>query len=493
MRPNNENQQEVGMSLTPALVAGAIAVAAAPKGVELTIYNANFGLVKEVRSLAINTGRQEVRISDVAAYIDPTSVSFKGLTAGTDLEVLEQNYQYDLLSPQSILLKSIGKRIRLRQLLSDGKVITTEGTLLSAPGQVISQQGGQYQTYTGMVLHADDGRYILDPIGTVEVLELPEGLISKPTLMWDLVASKSGSVDVELAYLTNQINWSSDYVLTLDSDDTRADLNGWVTINNQSGASYKDAVLKLIAGDVRRVQPRFRGAAESLARDSMRAGAAGGFVEEQLFEYHLYTLSRPATIRDRETKQIALLSAPSVPVKKELIFEGQRSMWYGAGRGYRPGEGYASDPNIKVNIIVELVNSEKSGLGIPLPKGKVRVYKRDAKGQVQMLGEDEIDHTPREEKIRLYIGDAFDVVGERRRTQFKRIATNVVEESFEIKLRNRKKVVETVKVVEHGWADWRILSESMPSEKIDSNTFQYVVSLEPDKEVIIRYTIQTTW
>ncbi|HWP30917.1 MAG TPA: DUF4139 domain-containing protein [Fimbriimonadales bacterium] len=462
------------------------------QGTELTVYNANFGLVKEVREINLSSGRQTVRIEDVAAYIDPTSVSLKSLTKD-EIEILEQNYQYDLISPQVILLKSIGKRIRVRQVLENGQERVTEGVLLSAPGQIVTAEGSPYQMYSGLVMQTDDGRIILNPVGTFEVLELPEGLISKPTLMWDLIAGRSGAHKIELAYLTNQINWYANYVLTLNADDTKADLNGWVTINNQSGKTYKDANLKLVAGDVRRLRQYGFGIGGARAAEERMAKAELGFAEEQLFEYHLYTLQRPATVRDKETKQIALLSATEVPVKKDLVFEGQKSIWISYGRNYRPGEGWATDTSAKVNIVVEVHNSEKNKLGMPLPKGIVRVYKRDSEGRVQMLGEDEIAHTPREEKFRLYIGDAFDIVGSRTRTNFQRISDRVVQETFEIKLRNRKKTQETVRVVEHGWGDWQILNESMPSKKIDSNTFEYLVTLKPDVEAVIRYTIQTRW
>ncbi|MER3413476.1 MAG: hypothetical protein C4341_04420 [Armatimonadota bacterium] len=472
-------------------IAGLI-VAAAPQSVEITIYNANFGLVKEVRSINVQQGRQELRIEDVAAWIDPTSVTIRPLTGGP-IEVLEQNYQYDLLSPESILAKSIGKRIRLRQLLDSGQMITTEGVLLSAPGRVVNTGDGAMQTYSGLVLHTDDGRFILNPTGIVEVLELPEGLISKPTLMWDILAPTGGARTVELAYLTENITWSADYVLTLNPDDTMADLNGWVTINNQSGATYNNATLKLVAGDVRRIQPSRQFLGRGGAGMPKTAQADLGFAEETLFEYHLYTLGRPATVRNRETKQISLLSAQGAKVTKRLTVEGQQSVWAGYGRSYRPAEGYATDPNVKVNIVVEVTNSDQNRLGMPLPKGKVRVYKRDSSGQVQMLGEDQIDHTPREEKIRLYIGDAFDIVAERKRTSFRRIASNVVEETFEITVRNRKKVAETVEVIEHGWGDWEVTSESQPSEKMDSNTFRYVLRLQPDEQKVVRYTIRTTW
>lgn len=477
------------MNLLPLLLAGV----AAPQSVELTVYNANFGLVKEIRSVNLRDGRQELRVEDVSAYIDPTSVGMKVMKGGP-LEILEQNYQYDLISTSTILAKSIGKRIRLRQLLENGQESVTEGVLLAAPGQVIATEGGPRMSYTGLVLRADDGRIILSPSGTIEVLELPEGLISKPTLMWDLFAEKSGSRDVELTYLTNNITWSADYVIILDADDKKADLNGWVTLNNQSGTTYQNATLKLIAGDVRRLNPPQAGAfgGGRGGNAQMRAEALG-FAEESFFEYHLYTLGRPATVRNNEQKQIALLNASDVDIKKDLILEGQRSVWRGSGRDYRPGEGYATDPKVKVNVLVEMTNSDKNGMGKPLPAGKVRVYKRDSKGQVQMIGEDRIDHTPREEKVRLYIGDSFDVVGERKRTAFRKIATNIFEEDFEIRVRNRKKMPESVRIVEHAWADWTILRESMKSQKTDSNTFEYLVTLQPDEEKVVTYSVRTTW
>ena len=477
------------MNLLPLLIAGV----AAPESIELTVYNVNFGLVKEIRAVSLSAGRQEYLVEDVAAYIDPTSVGMK-VMSGSPIDILEQNYQYDLISTSTILLKSIGKRIRLREGLNDGREVITEGVLLAAPGQVVAADGGNRMSYTGLVLRTDDGRIILSPTGTIEVLELPEGLISKPTLMWDLYADNPGARQVELTYLTNNINWSADYVMILDNDDKKADLNGWVTMNNQSGTTYKDAVLKLIAGDVRRVQNQRGGGfgGGGPAADMMRKEALG-FAEESFFEYHLYTLGRPATIRNNEQKQIALLNVAGAPVHKDMVLEGQRSVWLGSGRDYIPGEGYASDPKVKVNVVVEMTNSDKNGMGQPLPAGKVRVYKRDSKGQVQMIGEDRIDHTPREEKIRLYIGDAFDVVGERKRTAFRRISSVTVEEDFEIKVRNRKKVDETVRVVEHAWADWRIIRESMKSTKTDSNTFQYLVTLKPDEEKTITYTVRTSW
>ncbi len=466
-----------------------IVSASAPKSVEITIYNQNFGLVKEVRTVSLRGGVQELRLEDVAAYIDPTSVGFRVLTPGVALSVLEQNYQYDLLTTESLLSKSVGKRVRFRQVLESGQVITTEGVLLSAPGQVVSPA---QRVSTGLIIRTDDGRVVLDPQGTIEVMEIPEGLISKPTLMWLLSSQRAGSFDIEVAYLTDNITWSADYVLTLNHDDTRADLNGWVTINNGSGATYENASLKLVAGDVRRVRPPaprypgFGGAVPEAAR------AEKGFVEEPFFEYHLYTLQRPTTVRDRETKQISLITAPNIGVIKEMIFEPMRNLWRQYGRNYRPGEGMSTFRGVKTNVVVVIENSSSNNLGIPLPKGIIRVYKRDSEGKVQMVGEDQIEHTPRDEKIRLWIGDAFDVLGDWRAVNQRR-GSNWVEWDIEIRLRNRKESAVTVRAVEHAWGDWTILKESQPSTRLDANTFEYVVTLNPNEEKVITYTVVMRW
>jgi hypothetical protein len=488
------------------LVSLLMASASAPKSVEITVYNQNFGLVKEVRTVSLRAGVQELRLEDVAAFIDPTTVGFRALTPGIQLNVLEQNYQYDLLTTGSLLSKSIGKRVRFRQVLESGQVITTEGILLAAPGQIVnppSTRGGYYGDYypsptarevaTGIIIRTDDGRIVLNPQGTIEVMEIPEGLISKPTLMWLLSSPRAGTFDIEVAYLTDNITWNADYVLTLNQDDTRADLNGWVTINNQSGATYENASLKLVAGDVRRIRPRpLPGVAPGFGAAPEAARAERGFVEEPFFEYHLYTLQRPATVRDRETKQISLITASNVGVQKELVFEPLRSLWRQYGRNYRPGEGLSTFKGIKTNVVVIIENSSANNLGIPLPKGVIHVYKRDSGGKVQMVGEDQIEHTPKEEKIRLWIGDAFDVLGDWRAVNLRR-GSSWVEWDIEIRLRNRKETPVTVRAVEHAWGDWVIQKESQPSTKLDANTFEYVVTLNPNEEKVITYTVLMRW
>lgn len=447
--------------------------------VEITVYNQNFGLVKEIRQVNLKQGVAVLAIEDVAATIDPSTVHFKSLDDPQGVEVLEQNFRFDLLGPNSILEKSVGKKVRLHRTLPDGKKEVLEGTLLTPPSQ-------------GTVIRTSDGRFVLSPAGEVEVMELPEGLIAKPTLFWEVRSAKSGTHRAELSYIANDISWIADYVATLDAKDERLDLGGWVTLTNRTGVTYKDAKLKLVAGDVRRAQPE-------MAKSGMMRGAGpaaelglGGFAESQLFEYHLYTLGRPTTIANKEIKQVSLLNAADVPATKKLIYEGQGFYWRSYGPNYRPGDGVDTDPNQKVHVVVEIVNSEKNRLGMPLPKGRVRVYKQDVEGQLQFVGEDTIDHTPRDEKIKLYIGDAFDVVCTRTRTDFRRISTDVIEQSFEINARNRKKdEAVTLTIAEHPSGDWEVLEKSHDFTKVDARTIHFVVEIPAGQELKVSYRVRS--
>lgn len=461
--------------------------AAAPTKTELTVYNQGFGLVKEQRSLDLKNGRQTVGIEDVAAMIEPASVSIRSLTQAGSFDVLEQNYQYDLISPTAILNKSVGGKVRFVRTVGASREIL-EGTLLSAPTAIIGDpNGGHSQVYNGMVIKTDDGRIVLNPQGEVEVVTMPEGLISRPTLLWELDSRRAGTNNVELSYITGGISWKSDYVLNL-LDEKSASLNGWVTVNNNSGATYKEANLKLLAGDVARVRPAMM--------DMMPRGGGGfggamskaEFKEESLFEYHLYTLQRPATVRQNETKQLALLESPSVPYTKKLILDATREFGH-----YYPSEGQVGTGDIKPQVRVEFVNKKEYGLGMPLPMGNIKVYQRDASGSVQLLGEDSIAHTPRNEKLSLVVGKSFDVVATRLRTDFRRLSSTITEETFEIQIRNQKEVPETVYVLERDWGDWKVLTSSQEFQKLDANTFQFVVPLKAGEAKTVSYTIKTVW
>jgi hypothetical protein len=465
---------------------GAIVSAVAAGGTEVTIYNQGFGLIKENRQFELKAGRQTVSVEDVAAMIEPSSVAIKSLTDPNSFEVLEQNYQYDLISPQAILNKSVGQRVRLIRTIGNQRDVL-EGILLSSPTAIVgSAGGGSYQTYNGMVIKTNDGRIVLDPSGEIEVRTIPEGLISKPTLLWDLDASKAGMNQVELSYLTQGINWNADYVFTLDGEG-KGDLKGWVTVNNQSGATFRDAKLKLLAGDVQRAQPRGGGFGGGGARMEAMS-KADAFAEESFFEYHLYTLQRPASIRNKEIKQLSLLEGKGVKVEKKLIIDALRD--FGT---YYPSEGEVGTGNIKPVVRVEFVNSKENGLGMPLPKGKVKVYQRDKSGSVQMLGEDEIDHTPKDERLSLTVGKSFDIVASRKRLNFKRINDRTFEETFEVEVRNRKEVADSVYLLERHYGDWKVMEKSMDFTKLDAITMQFKVDLKAGEVKKVTYTVRTTW
>jgi len=449
-----------------------------PSNVALTIYNDDFALVKEVRAMSLSQGSNYVSVQDVAATIEPSSVAFKSLTDPNGVVVREQNYQYDLINPATILNKSVGKRVKVRRIV-EGKVVEDEGVLLST-----AQNGRVIQTSQGI---------LLDPVGEIQVMELPEGLVSRPTLVWKLEVSKAGSHQTEVSYIANQISWIADYVAVVDPLDKYIDLTGWITLTNNSGVTFENASLNLMAGDVRRVprEPKALG----YARDAMaEVSLEPQFTEKSFFEYHLYTLQGKTTVRDKESKQLTLIQAARVPVKKLFIYDGRLQWWRNWRWGnYRPGESYDVSSNKKVNVVIEVANTKENHLGIPLPKGKIKVYKEDAEVNQQFIGEDEIDHTPKDEKIRLYIGDAFDVVGEHKRMNFRRIGQTEVEETFEITLRNHKDSSVLVTVVEHLTGDWKILNSSHQYVKKDASTVEIPVEVAKDSEAKIVYTVRTKW
>lgn len=469
------------------LALGLVLQSTAPSFHEVTVYNQGFGLVKETRKLRLRSGRQTVAVQDVAERIEPASVSIKNLRSPDDLNVLEQNYQYDLISTQAILNKSVGQRVRFVRHFGDQREVL-EGVLVSAPYAIIgTPEGGSQQTYNGMVLKTDDGRIVLNPSGEIEVNAVPAGMISVPTLVWDLESRQEGEQEVELSYLTRGINWSADYVVTL-GEKSMADMLGWVTINNQSGATYKDAKLKLLAGDVQRLQQQYGGMGGGGGIRMESAKAADNFAQQNLFEYHLYTLQRPATVNNRETKQIALLEGNGVKYQRKLILDPLRA--YGV---YYPSEGEIGAGDLKPQVRIEFVNSKANGLGMPLPKGTVKVYQRDASGSVQMLGEDAIDHTPKDETISLVVGHSFDIVANRKRLNFRRLSPNSFEETFEIEVRNRKDEADTVYLYERHFGDWRVREKSMDFKKLDANTMEFVLNLKSGETRKVTYTVVTTW
>ena len=475
-----------------ALLAVSAAIAKLPRpeeiGPEVTVYNQGFGLVKETRTLQLKNGRQLISISDVPSMIDATSVAIRSLTQAGSFDVLEQNYRYDLVNVESILNKSVGDRLRLIRHFNEKREVL-DGTLESAPTAIVSTpEGGSVMQYNGMVLKLDDGHIILNPVGEVEVLTMPEGLISLPTLVWDLDSRRVGNNLVELSYIANGMRWDANYVLTLDSLSNSSNLQGWASVNNASGATFKNAKLKLLAGDVHQAVAQNGRERMMLDQSAMTKSAAPAMKEEQLFEYHLYTLQRPATIKDKETKQLSLLEGNHVPFKKRLVIDSLKD--YGV---YYPREGLIGSGDLKPQVKVDFLNDEKSGLGMPLPAGRFRIYQRDQSGSVQLLGEDSIQHTPKNEKVSLFVGTAFDVVANRKRLSFKRVAAREVREEFEIVVRNRKATAETVELLERHFQDWSIEKTSESFTKEDANTMRYMLDLKPDESRTVTYTVFTKW
>jgi hypothetical protein len=438
--------------------------------ISVTIYNSNIGLVRDRRSISLKSGIQELRFMDVASRIIPSSVHIKSVVKPESLRVLEQNYEYDLLNPQKLLDKYVGKNVRLyhKNPYTEREEIT-DAVLLSNNGGPVFQIGEE-------ITFGHPGRIIFP--------EVPENLISKPTLLWLVNNSLNTPQDIEASYLTDDITWRADYVLTLNKDDTAASLSGWVTIDNKSGAVYHNAGIKLIAGDINRVRED-RYMEEQYARKQYSMSPAEPqFKEEAFFEYHIYTLNRPSTIKDNQTKQISFVKADNVSVKKEFVFQGARRYYYSRED---------ASTKQKVGVFVEFYNKKENDLGIPIPKGIVRVYKYDNQNSLQFIGEDSVDHTPNDEKIRIKIGEAFDVTGARKQTDWKKLASDTYEASFEILLKNHKKEDINVKIIEPVPGEWTILDSTHAFKKTDSSTAEFNVPVLRDSEAKISYRVRMRW
>jgi hypothetical protein len=475
------------------------AVAGDRTSVDLTIYNQNLSLIREERSVNIPSGLSHIVIPDIPATIDGTSLHFTSQTDPLAVRVLEQNYQYDLVNEGKLLEKYLGKTVEfVRYNEESKKEYTVKGKLLSA-GQPGNRQPGygnaNYPSINGMIAEID-GKIELNPAGRLVLPSLPEGLILKPQLEWLVSNSRPGDHKVELSYLAGALSWSADYVAVLDKSDANLDLTGWVTLTNNSGTNFKDAGLKLVAGDINRVR---EGVEDFRALNGMAvAKSEAQFKQTELFEYKLYTLQRRTDLNASETKQLELVSGRNVSSKKVFIYDGLSDQWRGwyNNYSYRTQESFGQQSNTKVGVYITFRNDEKSGLGIPLPKGRVRVYKRDVDGKEQFIGEDQIDHTPKDEELKLYLGNAFDVVGERAQTDFKTIITgHIVEETIQIKLRNHKSESATVQVYEHPWRwnQWEITKSNVEWTKVDQSTMKFPVTIAKDTEKVITYTIRYTW
>ena len=446
-----------------------------------------YAVVRHLRELELVPGQNTVRFSDVAALIDPTTVSFESLTDPKGTRVIEQNFQFDLVNTQKLLEKYIDRTISVDQVRGSG-VETFRGTLLSTAG--------------GYVLRREDGSVqLLSGSAGVRLPELPGGLITRPTLVWDVVAARGGKQKARVSYQTGGITWWADYNLAYsegaNANACKLDVGAWVSILNRSGAGYDEAKLKLVAGDVQRAQPPGYAREALAAAGPMLANKVAGFEEKAFFEYHLYTLGRPTTLPDRSTKQIELFPvARGVPCEKKLVYYGLAPGWRGFGPSPITDRNYGVQTNKKVDVYLAFENAKRNNMGMPLPAGRVRVSKADDDGTLEFIGEDAIDHTPKDETIRLYTGNSFDLVGERKRTDY-RVDNNrrTFDESFEIKVRNHKKERVEVRVVEHLYRceNWQIVSKTDGYRKIDANQIEFPVTIPADGEATVRYTVHYTW
>lgn len=426
-------------------------------GTEITVYNEDLALVKETRALNISTGTGTVQFTDVPERIDPTSVSLK---AENDLvRVLEQNYEYDVVSDAKLLQKFLGEKIKI--IGNQGE--NFEGYLLSTGEDLIlasSPKGGEVR-----IVKASQVQSIIFP-------ELPSGLVLKPTLVWMVQnTGRSGIYPVKVAYLTGGMSWKADYVATVNQTDDKVDLTSWVTLNNQSGADFNDVRLKLVAGEIHRI-PEEAGSLK-MEKSVLRAMSEDNFTEESFSEYHLYSLSRTTTLKNNQIKQVELLTVHSIPTKKLFIYN-------------------SAFNSKKVQVMLEFNNSSSSNLGIPLPKGRIRVQKTDGEGSMQFIGEDRIDHTPKNEKVRIYLGNAFDIMGERVNTGVKEPAKNIREESYRITLRNHKEAPVTVTDVENlnNWNEWKIINSSHDYLKTEAGKAEFTVNIPAGGETVISYTVR---
>jgi hypothetical protein len=440
----------------------------------LTVYNSDLALVRDVRTLQLPRGTFDLRFMDIAATVNPATVHFRSLTEPGRVSVLEQNYEYDLLEPDKLLRKYVGRDVtlvRVRQDGGSGRQEEVKARLLSYNNGPVWQIGTEI--VTGM--HADHIRFP----------ELPGNLFSRPTLIWSLENDGGARHRVEASYLATKLAWNADYVLTVSRDDKTADVDGWVTLTNGSGTEFRNAKLQLVAGELNRVRQIF-GRMEADMRMAAAAPAAEKMSQEAFSDYHLYTLDRKTTVNNNQTKQVSMLEATGFPVRKRYIVDGQNFYYRNV---HRPG----SPIKDVVQVYYQFKNDTSAGLGLPMPAGIVRVYQSDSKGGTHFVGEDRIDHTPKDEMLNLKIGNAFDVVSERKQVDFEKIATNVYEVEYEVVLRNHKTTPVTVEVNEPIGGTWRIIRSTHEYTKTDAWAAQFNVPVSADGSSTLRYRVRVTY
>ncbi len=440
----------------------------------VTVYNSDIALVRDVRQIDLPRGTFDLEFQDIAATVNPATVHFRSLTEPGRVGVLEQNYEYDLLEPDKLLRKYVGREVTLVRNRQDGGVTREElvrARLLSFNTAPVWQIGSEIVTG----LHADHIRFP----------ELPGNLHARPTLIWSLSNEGGARHRVEASYLAGKLQWNADYVLTVARDDRAADVDGWVTLTNGSGTAFTNAALQLVAGDLNRVR-QVLGRAMEDRMELSRAAAAPQMSQEAFSEYHLYTVGRKTTINNNETKQISMLTGTGVPVQKRYVVNGQAFYYRNV---HNPGAPLKD----VVQVFYQVKNEERAGLGMPMPAGIVRVYQADSRGGVQFVGEDRIDHTPKDETLNLKIGNAFDVVAERKQIDFQKIATNVYDVEFEVKVRNHKTSPVTVEVNEPIGGTWRVLRSTHEWTKTDAWAAQFQLPVTADGETVLRYRVRVTY
>jgi hypothetical protein len=440
----------------------------------VTVYNSNIALVRDVRNLMLPGGAFRLKFMDIAATVNPATVHFRSLTDPEKLGVIEQNYEYDLLEPAKLLHKYVGKEVTLVRSYVDNNTTKREeikATLLSDNNGPVWKIGNDI--VTGMF--AESYRFP----------EVPANLYDRPTLLMSLENSGPRKQQIEASYLANNLSWNADYVLTVARDDKNADLDGWVTVVNNSGTAFRNAHLQLVAGELNRVQPPAP-MAEMATRAMVVAKNATQFQQEAFSEYHLYTLGRKTSVEDKETKQISLLQGSGVPVEKIFVVNGQSFYYHNAQAPGAP---------LKDTVLVyyKFKNEEKNGLGIPLPAGNVRVYQKDSKGGILFAGEDRIDHTPKDEQVSIHIGNAFDVVAEHKQTDYKHVDTHTWEFEYEVTLRNHKDIPVTVQVNEPIGGEWEMVSSTYKYTKTAAFAAQFNVPVAKDGTSVLKYRIRAKW
>jgi hypothetical protein len=441
----------------------------------ITVYNSNIALVRDVRNLTLPSGSFRLKFMDIAATVNPATVHFRSLTEPDKLGVVEQNYEYDLLEPAKLLHKYVGKEVTLVRSYQDNG--TTKHEEIKAT--LLSDNNGQVWKIGNDIVTGGYAESYRFP-------DIPANLYDRPTLLMSLENSGARKQQIETSYLANSLSWNSDYVLTVGRDDKAADLDGWVTLTNNSGTAFHNARLQLVAGDLNRLPAPARVQMMESMGQAKSAAAAPQFQQENFSEYHLYTLGRRTSVEDKETKQISLLEGTGVPVEKIFVVNGQNFYYRSAQAPGQPQK----DP---VMVYYKFKNEEKAGLGMPLPAGNVRVYQKDSKGGILFVGEDRIGHTPKDENVTIHIGNAFDVIAERKQTDFKKIDTHTWEMEYEITLRNHKDSAITVQVNEPIGGDWEMLDSSFKFTKTAAFAAQFNVPVEKNGTSVLKYRIRAHW